>query len=159
MQNTIGFCGGNEIGACPLRVCATAQSPVTAGSLCCLRALCWPWPAQESLQAAASRSLWHVVLLPSACSHPLICPYLASMRKEPCSEAGGEVKISICRKTQVKKEGIKSEKKVEEKGRRIQVRAEKVPQRLRASSAIAVTQQGLMEPSAAGCWTVRESGW
>lgn len=80
------------------------------------------------------------------------------MRKEPCSEAGGEVKISICRKTQVKKEGIKSEK-VEGNGRRIQVRAEKVPQRLRASSAIAVTQQGLMEPSAAGCWTVRESGW
>lgn len=80
------------------------------------------------------------------------------MRKEPCSEAGGEVKISICRKTQVKKEGIKSEKKVEGNGRRIQVRAEKVPQRLRASSAIAVTQQGLMESSAAGCWTVRESG-
>lgn len=48
---------------------------------------------------------------------------------------------------------------MEGNGRRIQVRAEKVPQRLRASSAIAVTQQGLMEPSAAGCWTVRESGW
>lgn len=46
MQNTIGLCGGDETGACPLPACATAQSPMPAGFLCCLRTLRWPQSAE-----------------------------------------------------------------------------------------------------------------